>query len=1066
VLVCANCGQENPEGASFCLRCGQPLVPVGVVAPTRESRKTVTVLFSDVTGSTALGEQLDPESLRRVMGRYFAEMRAVLEAHGGTVEKFIGDAVMAVFGIPVLHEDDALRAVRAASDMRDHLAALNDQLEQDHGVRILVRTGVNTGEVVAGDPDAGQTLVTGDAVNVAARLEQTATPGEILIGETTHRLTRDAVEAEQLEPLALKGKEAAVAAYRLVAVRPGEAGVARRLDSPMVGRDRQLRLMAQAFESATADRACNLFTVLGSAGVGKSRLVQEFLSSVEGAATLRGRCLPYGDGITFWPLREMVLQAADITGDEGPEAARERILALLPGSDDDALIADRLIQVAGLGDSPAPGTTEDLFWAMRKLLESMAQSSPLVAVIDDIHWAEPTLLDLIEHVAEWTRDSPVFLVCIARPELLELRPGWGGGRVNVTTTLLEPLTEQESEELVSNLLGHAQLEESARVRIAEAAEGNPLFVEEMLSMLIDDGLLRRSNGDWVPAGDLSQVRVPPTIRALLAARLDRLEHEERAVIERASVVGKVFYGGAVAQLSPEPIRQKVPGHLMTLVRKELIRRDPSRFAGDESFRFRHILIRDAAYEGMSKETRADLHEAFAQWLAGEMAERTAEFDEVLGYHFEQAFGYRRELGPIGDRDREVARLAADHLARAAGRALARRDLHAAAGLLTRTKDLLPPGAPGRLELLVDLAAALFDMGAFARGEVAITEALEGAKAQGDRAIEWRARIVQEGRQDRTAAWGDTGAIAEEAIRVFEELGDDLGLSRAWVLIAGALWNANQAEQTGIALQKAIDYARRVGATRDVAECLQWMTGVLLWGPTSALEGIARCQDMLKDVGGNRFLEAGILTAMACLQAMQGQADEARASLARGMAYHQDLGTNVLGAMQTAARGSMVADLVGDRAWAEQLARRGYEELTRMGEKGYLSTLVTVVADLVFYRGDDDEALELTRVSEEASAPDDLSSLISWRGVRAKVLARRGQTEEAGTLAGEAIRLGEGTDNLEVRARSTWNLAEVLRMSGRPDAAAEEYRRAMGLWEQKGNLVQVGRCRQRLDEMSG
>jgi class 3 adenylate cyclase/tetratricopeptide (TPR) repeat protein len=1061
VRICTNCGQENVEVARFCLACGQPLEPGGD-STLRESRRTVTVLFSDVTGSTKLGEQLDPESLRRVMGRYFAEMRTILESHGGTVEKFIGDAVMAVFGIPVLHEDDALRAVRAAADMRERLAELNDQLERDHGVRILVRTGVNTGEVVAGDPDSGQTLVTGDAVNVAARLEQAAAPGEILIGETTHRLTRDAAPAERLQPLAVKGKEDAVAAYRLTTVRPGEAGVARRLDSPMVGRDRQLRSMAQSFEAASTDRACHLFTVLGSAGVGKSRLVQEFLASVEGAATLRGRCLPYGDGITFWPLREMVLQAAGITGEEGPQTARDHILALLPGSSDDPLIADRLIQVAGLGDSPSPGTTEDLIWAVRKLLESIATTGPLVAVIDDIHWAEPTLLDLIEHVADWTRDSPVFLVCIARPELLEIRPGWGGGRVNATTTLLEPLTEHESEELVSNLLGHAQLDESARVRIAEAAEGNPLFVEEMLSMLIDDGLLQRRNGDWVPVGDLSRVKVPPTIRALLAARLDRLENEERAVIERASVVGKVFDVGAVSQLSPETLRQKVPGHLMTLVRKELIRRDTSRSTGDEAFRFRHILIRDAAYEGMPKEVRAELHEAFARWLSEEMAERVAEFDEVLGYHLEQAFAYRRELGPIGDREREVARLAAEHLARAAGRALARRDLHAAAGLLTRAKDLLPPGAPGRLELLVDLGSALFDLGEFGKGDLVITEALEGARAEGDRAIEWRARLVQEGRQDRTEAWGGARETVEEAIRVFQELGDDLGLARAWELMAGYLWNVNQAEKTGAALEKAIDYARRAGAARVVAENLQWMTGVLLWGPTPATEGIVRCEQMLDEVRGNRFLEAGILTAKACFHAMRGQAEEARASLARGAVYYEDLGTSVLGAMQVAARGSMVADLLDDRGWEEKLARRGVEELTRMGEKGYLSTLSTVLADVVYLRGDDDEAEELTRTSEEVAAPDDLSSQISWRGVRAKVLARRGQAKEAQSLAREALRFGEGTDNLEVRAWSRWNLAEVLRMAARPDDAREEYQQAMNLWERKGNLVQVERCRRALD----
>src|SRR6266540_1775899 len=520
--TCPQCGRENPDGFKFCGSCGAPLVAV----EQREVRKTVTVVFCDVTGSTALGEQLDPESLRRVMGRYFDEMRSVVERHEGTVEKFIGDAVMAVFGIPVVHEDDAMRAVRAAAEMRDRLGALNDGFERDWGVRIQMRTGVNTGEVVAGDSTGGQRFATGDAVNVAKRFEEAAPAGEILLGEPTYGLVRDAVEVEPVEPLVLKGKESRLGAYRLLSIEPTLAGRARRLDSPMIGRE----------------RACHLFTVLGAAGVGKSRLVAEFAAGIgETGTVVQGRCLPYGEGITFWPLADVV---RELHG-EDPLAS---IPATLADDENAPVIASRLAAALGLAESP--GANEETFWAARKLFEAHARERPLVLVFDDVQWGEPTFLDLIDHVTDWTREAPILLVCLARPELLDIRPVWGGGKFNSTSVLLESLSKDESEQLIGNLLGRAELAEEVRQRVAEAAEGNPLFVEETLAMLIDDGLLERRNGGWVAAGDLTQVAGPPTIQALLAARLDRLGDQERGVIERASVEGRIFHRGAVAAVSP------------------------------------------------------------------------------------------------------------------------------------------------------------------------------------------------------------------------------------------------------------------------------------------------------------------------------------------------------------------------------------------------------------------------------------------------------------------------------------------------------------------------------------
>src|SRR6266540_5304078 len=532
--TCPQCGRENPDGFKFCGSCGAPLVAV----EQREVRKTVTVVFCDVTGSTALGEQLDPESLRRVMGRYFDEMQTIVERHAGTVEKFIGDAVMAVFGIPVVHEDDAIRAVRAAAEMRDRLGALNDGFERDWGVRIQMRTGVNTGEVVSGDSTGGQRFATGDAVNVAKRFEEAAPAGEILLGEPTYGLVRDAVEVEPIEPLALKGKESRLGAYRLLSIEPTFPGRARRLDSPMVGRERERMLLQHAYERAVGERGCHLFTVLGTAGVGKSRLVAEFAAGIgETATVVEGRCLPYGEGITFWPLAEIVRKLHG----KDPLAS---IPATLAGDENAEVIASRLAAALGLAERPGAG--EETFWAARKLFEAHARKRPLVVVFDDVQWGEPTFLDFIDHVTDWTRDAPILLVCLARPELLDIRPVWGGGKFNATSVLLE-----------------------------------------------------RRNGGWVAAGDLTQVAVPPTIQALLAARLDRLGDQERGVIERASVEGRIFHLGAVAALSPAELRAEVGGHLQTLVRKELVRPDRTDFPGEVACRSRHPLFRYAAYERMA-----------------------------------------------------------------------------------------------------------------------------------------------------------------------------------------------------------------------------------------------------------------------------------------------------------------------------------------------------------------------------------------------------------------------------------------------------------------------------------
>jgi class 3 adenylate cyclase len=597
ITVCDACGTESPEEFAFCPRCGAALVEAP--AP-RELRKTVTVLFSDVTGSTALGERLDPEPLRRLMLRWYEAMKDVCEAHGGRVRELIGDAVMAAFGIPQVHEDDALRAVRAAAGMRERLDQLNEELEREFGVRLQSRTGVNTGEVIVREPDPSGALSLGDAVNVAARLQTAAEPGEILIGEATHRLVEDAVRAEPVEPLALKGKGEPVPAYRLDEILPHAEAVTRHLETPLVGREDELFLLRRTFARAARERRCHLVTVFGPAGIGKTRLAQELCGSLEPEATvLTGRCLSYGEGITYWPLRELVAQAA---------AGRD-IRELLEGSPDAEAIAERIEAAIGTGTRGA--VKEETFWAVRRLTEALARKGALVLVFEDIHWGEPTFLDLIEHLADWVRDVAVLLVCLARPELLDERPGWAGGKLNATSVLLEGLSPAESSQLI-DALAAAELESEARARIADAAEGNPLFVEQMLAMLAQAG-----NGG-------GEIAVPPAIQALIVARLDRLEPDERRVLGLASVEGEAFHVGAVAELSAPATREQVEAHLMRLAQKDLIRAQGPTLLGEEAFRFRHALIRDAAYEGLSKEARAELHERYAAWLERALGDRLTE----------------------------------------------------------------------------------------------------------------------------------------------------------------------------------------------------------------------------------------------------------------------------------------------------------------------------------------------------------------------------------------------------------------------------------------------------------
>jgi class 3 adenylate cyclase/tetratricopeptide (TPR) repeat protein len=940
-------------------------------------RKLATVLFVDLVGSTAFLSGTDPEVARRRVQQYFDRVSHCVITHGGIVEKFAGDAVMAAFGIPQGHEDDAERAVRAALGIVESVTELG----------LEVRIGVESGEVVVDSVES--TFATGEAVNIAARLQQAASANGILIGPAAHRLTLGCFEVEDEGPVEARGLPEPVWAWRVLGTTRTEAS--RQFSAPLIGRDAELELLENTYERALRDNRAHLFTIYGDPGVGKSRLARDFIAGLESATVLFGRALPYGEGVTYSALADMVKVAAGISDDDPLDDAVEKLRECCP----DEAVADLLGLASGVLEAvQAERNQQEISWAAKAWAEKLAEPQPLVLVFEDIHWAEEPLLELVEHLGTWVRNVPLLLLCLARPELLDIRPGWGGGRVRATAIELEALGPSDSEALVEALLDDDELPAPAREALLAKTEGNPLFVEETIRMLAE------ANGSAVE-------RIPDTLQALIAARIDHLPPGEKAVLQRAAVIGRTFWSGAVAHLGADGDDELGPLIDDLLLREFLLTEPRSTISGEDAYRFKHVLIREVAYGGLSKTSRAAYHQRFAEWLRERAGD---ELLEVRAYHLDHATALLAELD--GAPPEELAREAADALERAGKRALAREANATARRMLIRSVELEPT-----LNRRYQAARAAWRMSDFPAVSSEMEDVLREARAEGEKGLEARAlTALAEVTLLREADVGRSEQLARKALEVADE--DESRIDALRMLETVEWWRGNLTESETLA-EEQLEIARRLERRDLESEALLSLAGIY----TARREGdraeplIARALELAEE-SGSLTAEAQALKESGDLHAFRGQHEEALVEFGRARDLFAEVGAATHLARTIMTIGRLLAKR-GELAEAEKLFRESIRILQPLEDRGTLCEVQRSLAESLLAQGKIDAAEVYALKAMETVGPQDLSSQATTRKTLAMVRAAQGRDQEAEALFRESIEMLE-------RSEYTRFLAEPLR----------------------------------------
>jgi class 3 adenylate cyclase/tetratricopeptide (TPR) repeat protein len=963
-------------------------------------RKLATVLFVDLVGSTELVTGADPEIVRRRVTRFFDDVTHCVTTHGGIVEKFAGDAVLAGFGVAQAHEDDAERAIRAGLGILEAIDRLGLQ----------ARVGIEAGEVVVDSTES--TFATGEAVNLAARLQQAAGPGQILIGPGAYSLASGPIETEAVDPIDVKGRSQPLLAWRVVCAADRSEPLHVPAVAPLVGRDEELELLSNTFGRTVRDRRAHVVTIYGEPGVGKSRLAREFVGGLEGATVLAGRCLPYGEGITYWPLAEMVKSAAGISDDDPVKEAMEKLRKTC----EDEAIADLLGLAAGVLEAvEADRSGQEIAWAAREWADHLADVQPLVLVFEDIHWAEDPLFELVEHLATWVRESPLLIICLARPELVDVRPGWGGGRMRAAAIELDPLREAESEELIDALAADTRLSAEARRALREKTEGNPLFVEETMRMLAEHG-----------DDDLSPSRVPDTLQALIAARIDQLPAEHKALLHRAAVIGRIFWHGAIAHSCPESDVDLLLDDL--ILRNFLLPEPRSTIIGERAFRFKHMLIREVAYTGLTKAERAQLHARFAEWL-GERA--GDELLEIRAYHLDHATQLLAELDGVPPAN--LARETAAALEEAGRRALAREANRSGRKLLLRSVELEPT-----LLRRYHAARAAWRLSDLPAVSIEMERVLIGAREAGDSGIEGKA----------LTALAEVALLREADVPKATELIDaaldvlpDEGRFTALGVRSRIAWFVGDFEMQESASDEALEIARRLERKDLEAEALNSLASVYKhqWRLDEAEVMLDRGLELAEE-SGSIGARAQALESLGALYLDRREPARAMPLLEEARSLFSEIGESwMLGrTMNTLA---WAAEQQGDLRQSERLLREAISVLKRLEDRGTLCESQRALAEVLVRKGSIDEAERLALEAVETVGEHDLSSRATTTMTLALVRAAQNRDDEAGVLLDEALAMIEPTDFRGLEAWIISRLEEFLRTRGR-DEEADVYARRL------------------------